>query len=613
MNSVFKDNEYHDVIIKVYNTCKKSEQQDQSYNANSMNDQIVDDSAAQNYQIIKAHQVVLCGSSEVFSAMLEDAEPVGQVNDSSNTGQHSFFKSKSVKEIEIKDASIESLRIFIQLMYSNEIHIDSTNISEILFLARTYKYKKALAACMQFLTEGINTQNALQLYRQGQSTLHLPKLGQTYILQNSKVIFTQTINQDTPWEDIVHFLSMNALQIDEYELFRAIFQWGQDKYQDSTNDQKLAFLNELLSLIRLPLMTAENIMAVDKTLSQSVKAAAFLDESTLITLLSYAAGSSAVRTQLRMPTNMKTTPRHSCLEWKPCVSSTGGSSSSIGTVQPFHFGAVEWMPINSCAIIARSSSNRKTYWTIVLGGKTINLNFVGLCSKDSIGTTILHGLHVNGVYQNNTITTAAKLLDFTLTSATQALCCSYDSVTGELFMWNMEDVHSNITIVVAAAYRRSVMPYIEVNTTQTILLYPFIAKKREQVADKMCNKCNAIPANRFALSRCKHGFCLPCLQTAVESFIDSVTDKTTSLEIPCPFAGKTGSKDHDDDVCHDVITLTEVREIFKTGDKQTVLDQYIALSKEARFAETSSSGASPSPNEDEESEDFRTSTFSLFE
>lgn len=189
---------------------------------------------------IPCHRVVLASLSAYFKAMF--------------TGEMAESRKK---EITINGVDAASLRSLIEYSYTASIDISEDNVQLILPAASVLQFEEVKRACSEFLKRQLDTENCLgiKMFAEVHGCQELQLAATIY----SSHYFSQVRKRDEylklSFEDIKTFLSNSQLNISsELEVYEAAMDWLCYK------DDRKQHLLDILSLVRLPLLNAEQLL-----------------------------------------------------------------------------------------------------------------------------------------------------------------------------------------------------------------------------------------------------------------------------------------------------------------------------------------------------------------
>lgn len=195
-------------------------------------------------QLIYAHKLLLSLSSPVFHAMF-----YGNVADTREI-------------IPLSDCHSRSLIEFIRYLYSDEVHLTSGNVFELLYLAKKYIVPFLAESCCRFLESELRETNVFRILEHArlfsepdleQRCWQLLEAKTTACLQSEGLLW---ISRDT----LSSLLKRDTLSLVDGEcaIFKAARRWAAANCKlrdfEPTGDKLRGVLKEVLYLIRFPMM-----------------------------------------------------------------------------------------------------------------------------------------------------------------------------------------------------------------------------------------------------------------------------------------------------------------------------------------------------------------------
>ena len=205
------------------------------------NEQLCDVILVVEGERLPAHRVILASLSAYFRAMF--------------TGK---MAESTQREIVINDIEPGTLRALVDYAYTAAIWLTQENVQSILPAASALQFDEVKEACSQFLLRQLDADNCLGIkgFADVHGCNHLPSAASIY----SSHYFSQVRKQDEflklPLDEVKDFLGSDQLNIGtEYEVFEAAMEW-----LNHNGGERVQYLYEILSLIRLPLLSAEQLL-----------------------------------------------------------------------------------------------------------------------------------------------------------------------------------------------------------------------------------------------------------------------------------------------------------------------------------------------------------------
>ena len=188
---------------------------------------------------IFAHKFLLSISSPVFYTMFYGAMP------------------ETRETVELPDCNYEVLVEFLRYIYSDEITLSESNVSEVLYMSKKYMMPPLADKCWEFLMSNMYPSNVF-------SVLSVAEFHEEEKVVNLcwKMIDGQTeavLRQPIERPQLEAIVTRDALKIEESKLFTAVDKWATSECEknDLTSDGKTKrrFLgDQIIKAIRFPVM-----------------------------------------------------------------------------------------------------------------------------------------------------------------------------------------------------------------------------------------------------------------------------------------------------------------------------------------------------------------------
>lgn len=195
------------------------------------------------------HSLILRSASPEFSRILDENKDISPSNPC---------------RIEFKDCNAITLRCILDCLYEDKTTIEPTQISSLIAAARKYNIPVLRSACLSYLTQGVNNENALTLYNSLFASLpHLDFL-MTYIRTHATAVFESKAFERLDEKQLIALLKDDNLMICEADVFKAVRRWAARKCANSgalpvTQDNLQSLLANVLPHIRFHHMSAQDI------------------------------------------------------------------------------------------------------------------------------------------------------------------------------------------------------------------------------------------------------------------------------------------------------------------------------------------------------------------
>ena len=189
---------------------------------------------------IPAHRVILASLSDYFRAMF--------------TGE---MAESRLREIVINEIDARSMRALVDYAYTAIVELTEENVQNLLPAASVLHFEEVKEACSLFLLRKLDADNCLGF--KGFAEVHGCNQLRSAATVYSSYHFSQVRKREEfltlPLDEIKDFLSSDQLNIgEEYEVFEAAMAWL------SHDGERMQHLYEILSLVRLPLLSAEQLL-----------------------------------------------------------------------------------------------------------------------------------------------------------------------------------------------------------------------------------------------------------------------------------------------------------------------------------------------------------------
>ncbi|XP_067935407.1 BTB/POZ domain-containing protein 19-like isoform X1 [Watersipora subatra] len=211
-------------------------------------------------------------------------------------------RSEESSTICLPDTSKQSFYALLEFIYTNRVLLaDATHAIEVLELSTKYKLAELHQLCVEYLLVNMNVTTAADIMHAAvkQSEKELKAAALAYIEENTIKIFETSQFHLWTEETMCEVLKSDALDIDELVLIDKVGEWADMSILVIPGKTKVDFAGLAVRHIRLPLLTKEELAAVD-------------DENEKNRLFSIDIFRAAYRTMLEQkagPYNPQTKPR----------------------------------------------------------------------------------------------------------------------------------------------------------------------------------------------------------------------------------------------------------------------------------------------------------------
>lgn len=190
---------------------------------------------------IPAHKYVLGTASPVFFAMLYG----------------DFVKDEVIA---IDDCEADSFMELLRFIYYDEVHLNSTNVVDVLYLANKYIVPVLSKECVNFLLEHVESENVLGVLNAAIcfGEKRLEKHCWSILSRLTSDILVSDSFADIDKQLLLSILEKDCLNVTEIEVFDAVKRWSEKEcarqsLSISTENQKFV-LKDIINLIRFPVM-----------------------------------------------------------------------------------------------------------------------------------------------------------------------------------------------------------------------------------------------------------------------------------------------------------------------------------------------------------------------
>ncbi|CAB3405950.1 unnamed protein product [Caenorhabditis bovis] len=197
-------------------------------------------------QTIPAHKFVLSIGSVVFDAMFN--------------GGLTPRNTDTPLEIELPDVEPSAFLTLLKFLYSDEVSIGPESVMTTLYTAKKYAVPAMETACVEFLKQSLEADNAFMLLSQAKlfEEPQLEQLCLDLIDKNTLEAINADGFTDIDLATLCDVLNRNSLRVREIHLFQAVVRWAKAECErrnvPCTAENKRVVLGNALQLIRFPLM-----------------------------------------------------------------------------------------------------------------------------------------------------------------------------------------------------------------------------------------------------------------------------------------------------------------------------------------------------------------------
>jgi hypothetical protein len=120
-------------------------------------------------------------------------------------------------------------------------------------IATKYCVEKLQGVCAEFLEEGVNLDNAIQMFENGVRMMNDPTFGLTFIEENAKAVITSDSFVELSKERLIVLLQSSDLKIKETDLWQSVVRWGRTECKRKKADDLKSALDTVIPHMRFPL------------------------------------------------------------------------------------------------------------------------------------------------------------------------------------------------------------------------------------------------------------------------------------------------------------------------------------------------------------------------
>lgn len=192
-------------------------------------------------QRVPAHRVILASSSAYFYAMF--------------TGEMAESRKK---EIAINGIELSALESLVDYAYTSRIHMTESNVQSLMSAASALQFDEVREACSQFLMRQLDADNCLGIKRfaEAHGCSQLRSAADVYSTHYFTDVHGSEEFLSISLDEVKDLLKSNRLNSEtEYEVLEAALKW-----LDHKKDERMQYIFEVMSLIRFPLLSKEQLL-----------------------------------------------------------------------------------------------------------------------------------------------------------------------------------------------------------------------------------------------------------------------------------------------------------------------------------------------------------------
>ena len=204
-------------------------------------------------QVIPAHKFVLSIGSPVFQDMFYGATP----------------ETRASIELPGIDGEYDSLLELFRYLYSDEVNINASNITKVLYLAKKYVVPSLVDKCIQYLRDVLSSSNVFEILSTAEKLEKKELIDECWEVIDSQ---SEAAMKSDGFTTIEHSLleavvSRDTLTMNEVGLFKAVNLWATKKCEDqgltANGEEKRRILGDkVVKAIRFPVMKRHEFASV---------------------------------------------------------------------------------------------------------------------------------------------------------------------------------------------------------------------------------------------------------------------------------------------------------------------------------------------------------------
>jgi len=126
-------------------------------------------------------------------------------------------------------------------------------VQEAMRIATKYCVDKLQVACAEFLEDGVNLENACQMFENGVTMMNDPTFGLSFIEENAKAVITSDGFTDLSTNRLIVLLQSSDLKIKETDLWQSVVKWAKAEARRNKSDDLKSALDGVIEHMRFPL------------------------------------------------------------------------------------------------------------------------------------------------------------------------------------------------------------------------------------------------------------------------------------------------------------------------------------------------------------------------
>ncbi|XP_071746391.1 BTB/POZ domain-containing protein 2 [Lepeophtheirus salmonis] len=199
---------------------------------------------------LSAHRCILGGASPIFERMFGGN-----------------FRESNMKDMKILvlDVLPSAFKTMLKWIYTDEADLSLDNVAPVLYCAEKYQLSTLKYECISFIMKNFEIENLCQLFYQ--TRLHhvselIPNMKICIGMNASRSLSSDSFLNIKHNEVLKDILSLDELDLDEIEVFKAALRWLSARKKEDNNVKKSMreIIGSALYSIRFPLLTADQFV-----------------------------------------------------------------------------------------------------------------------------------------------------------------------------------------------------------------------------------------------------------------------------------------------------------------------------------------------------------------
>ncbi|CAL8096063.1 unnamed protein product [Orchesella dallaii] len=205
-------------------------------------------------ETIRAHKLMLAMFSSVFEAMF--------------MGRFVENRDSTDDIIAIPDIQPSAFKTLLKFIYVGEmsrLQLSTNEILETLYAAKKYDITELEIECTQMLKSNISEENAVSIFQAAQmfDEKELREEAHAFLKRNFDIVMQRDDFLNISKESLCTFLQDDDTFASELSIFHGVMRWAETECSrmnmTSSSDNQRLVLEDILELVRLPVITSEDI------------------------------------------------------------------------------------------------------------------------------------------------------------------------------------------------------------------------------------------------------------------------------------------------------------------------------------------------------------------